>query len=202
MRVAGAAAFGHWGRAPIYWHWTLFLGAVLFSGFALAPGRWIAFPLVVLAHEIGHAVLVRRYRLPVMALVIHGAGGECVHGGGSKVQRSVIAWGGVLGQLPLLVLAVAARVFHFVEPRFVTDLLYGLLWPNLILAGYNLLPVRGVDGAEAWQYWKRRRQQAMVPAQRRALSMALQLNDIDGRVAPPAVQADVAALLASLRKGR
>jgi hypothetical protein len=56
----------------------------------------------------GHASLALRCELRVVGIDIHGFGGQCrMGGGGTRRQHVVIAWGGVLAQLALLVLTFA-----------------------------------------------------------------------------------------------
>ena len=92
-----------WRGAPVRVHWSLALSALVLGGVRLDPAGWLGIVLVVLAHEVGHAVLVRRYRLTVESIDLHGLGGECRYSGLAKGwQTAVIAWGGVLAQALLL----------------------------------------------------------------------------------------------------
>lgn len=153
-------------------HWTALIGGLFFSGFRFAPGAWLGFVLVILIHELGHAFVVRATRQRVLGVDIHGLGGEC-HWSGSAtpIQRAAIAWGGVWGQMVLFAAAVPLSVAAGdALGAFGRDLFYALTWTSLWLAAINLLPVRPLDGAEAWQLpkllaqkWRRRRR---APAHR------------------------------------
>ncbi len=79
IKTPGAFRLGSFRGAPIDVHWSAVLGMFLFSGADFAPAHWLAWLLIVLVHEMGHAVLVRRYRLRVLGIVVHGIGGECVY---------------------------------------------------------------------------------------------------------------------------
>src|SRR5262245_31795457 len=60
------SGFLHLGRfrgVPLRMHVLAPLGALFFSGFRFEPGAWLGFVLIILLHEIGHALLVMRYRL-------------------------------------------------------------------------------------------------------------------------------------------
>jgi Zn-dependent protease len=144
--------------APVRLHWSLPLAAFLFGGLELQPGRWLAFLVLVLAHELGHALLAWRYRLKVEAIDLHGLGGTClVDGSATSRQRAVIAWGGVLAQGVLLALATAllgifGRPDQPLARGFLVD---GLVGINFQLALINLLPVAPLDGAEAWALFGR-----------------------------------------------
>ncbi|MDW8361581.1 MAG: M50 family metallopeptidase [Myxococcales bacterium] len=157
---AGWLVLGRIGQAPVRVHWTTPLGALLVSGLRLAPGAWIAFPLVVLVHELGHAVLARLRRLRVEAVEVQAYGGVCVHESRSDLDDAIVAWGGVLAQG--LLAGVAALVRSHAEPSAAMsrDLLDALVEGNLWLAAFNLLPIPPLDGARAWKLpwylWGRR----------------------------------------------
>lgn len=146
----GFLTLGRFGRAPVRIHWTTPIGLVVFAG--LAPGAWLAFLLLVLIHEIGHALAVRRYGHRVASIEVHMFGGLCRwEGAPTPWERAVIAWGGVLAQA---VIGAAAAVALAVHGRpagaFAADFEHGLLAANLYLILFNLVPVPPLDGADAW----------------------------------------------------
>lgn len=141
-----------WG-IPIQLHWSIPVGAFVFGRFQIVPGFWLAFFLLVLIHELGHAMLVRRYHLAIEAVQVHGLGGVCAYSGyPSALERSIIAWGGVLAQAVLLGLTYAF-VWTVGSPAsaFGSQMIHAFTWTNLIIMGINLLPIRPLDGAEAWK---------------------------------------------------
>jgi hypothetical protein len=71
----GYLTLGRWRTAPERVHWTLPVGALVFGQGRFVPGFWLGFLLLVLIHELGHAVLVRRYRHRVVSIDIHALGG-------------------------------------------------------------------------------------------------------------------------------
>src|SRR5688572_5946802 len=103
---------GKWHGAPIRLHWSVALSALLFSRFQFEPAFWAGFVLLILIHEFGHAVLVRRYKLSVLEIAVHGLGGYCQHAPArTREQTAVIAWGGVLAQaLALAIVQIAVTV--------------------------------------------------------------------------------------------
>lgn len=152
---------------PIRLHWTVPIGALVFSGFRFAPGFWTGFFLLVLIHELGHAALVRAFRLRVEGIDITGFGGLCHWSGrATAAERGFIAWGGVLAQAILLAGTFAALAL-LGKPRqpFVAELVSVFTYTNLWLIALNLLPVPPLDGYEAWKLvgtlarggWRRRR---------------------------------------------
>lgn len=144
---------------PVWLHWSLPFGAIAllaFNSFAIfsALGTLLGFVLVVLVHELGHAAFVRAFRERVIAITFYVWGGECAHTdvGLTPIERSLIAWGGVLGQGALL-----AVTTHIVGDRtalsnsFLSAFVWALLVPNAVMIALNLLPVRPLDGYVAWQ---------------------------------------------------
>jgi Zn-dependent protease len=141
---------GRWKGALVRVHLLAPLVPLVWPGRPVSTG-WIAgFLLVVLAHEFGHGVLVRLVGAHVVRIDLLPTGGECWHTGtDSELKDSIIAWGGVLGQL---VLAIPADIWLASGPpaEFV-DFLWALSGASLVLAGVNLLPIPPLDGAKAWR---------------------------------------------------
>jgi hypothetical protein len=156
-------------------HWTALALAIIVSGFSFRPWAWLAIFAVILIHEFGHAAAVLRARAIVVAIRMDGAGGCCEWAGYvTLTQRLAIAWGGVLAQLLLWGAAFVAYIYlgRFIS-SFSGEFLPILLRWNLILIALNLLPVKPLDGYEAWpllrltwQDWRRRR----LKARRRRLT--------------------------------
>jgi stage IV sporulation protein FB len=148
----GFWTIGRLAGAPIRLHWTLPLGALVMSRFTFAPAYWLGFVLLILIHELGHALIVLRYRLGLVEIVVHGVGGYCRHDAArSRWQESAIAWGGVLAQLAALV--VAGLVLLLLgPPRNVHSAQLAQVFTdtNLILIAINLIPIEPLDGRKAW----------------------------------------------------
>jgi hypothetical protein len=153
MPQGGYLSFGRWRGVPIRVHVLTPLGALFFSGFRFEPGAWLGFFLLVLLHEMGHALLVMRYGLGVASIDVHAYGGACRWSGvATERQRSVIAWGGVIAQAVVFGLTVGFVTIAG-PPRtlFARELVYVFTSTNLWLMLLNLLPFRPLDGAEAWK---------------------------------------------------
>jgi len=141
-----------WG-APIRLHWTLPLGAFVLGRFAFLPAFWLGFLGLILIHELGHALLVVRYRLGLTEIAVHGMGGYCRHQrSGSPFQEAVVAWGGVAAQAILLLVAYAWLLL-FGPPRSSHSalLLHVFTSTNLLVICINLLPIEPLDGKKAWR---------------------------------------------------
>ncbi len=137
---------------PLRLHWTLPVLALFMSGGRFAPGLWIGVLLVVALHEAGHAVLVHRMGLVNLGVDLTGFGGRCRFAGEpTPIARSIIAWGGVLAQLVVLLPSVAL-IFLIDLPAagLVADFFDALTRANALLIALNLLPIQPLDGAEAW----------------------------------------------------
>ena len=134
-------------------HWTLPVGALVFGQGRFVPGFWLAFFLLVLIHELGHAVLVRRYRQRVVSIDIHALGGVCCWSGDpTAIDRARIAWGGVLAQAVAYGAARAAIALAGPpDGLFTAQLAYAFTTTNVWLMAINLIPVAPLDGAEAWK---------------------------------------------------
>jgi stage IV sporulation protein FB len=138
--------------APIRLHWSLPIGAFVWGHFQFVPAFWLGFAALILIHELGHALLVLRYRLGLSEIALHGAGGYCRHEqSGSRFQEAAVAWGGVLAQLALFA-TVEVWLLVVGQPTTIHGALLVQVFTetNLLLAAINLLPVEPLDGAKAW----------------------------------------------------
>ncbi len=149
----GYLNLGRLGGAPVRVHWSAPVGAVFFGQFQFVPGFWLAFVGLILAHEVGHALMVIRSGARVRGIDVMGLGGECRFDGNvTPIQRALIAWGGVLAQLVVMVVAWALLlVFGSPESLFLADVAQACTFYNLTLMALNLLPFGPLDGREAWK---------------------------------------------------
>lgn len=149
----GYLTLGWWRGTPLRAHWTLPLGAFIFGGGRFQLGVAIGFTLLVLAHELGHALLVRRYRCRVVSIDIHALGGVCRWtGDATAIQRAKIAWGGVDAQVVVFFATVGLlALFGEPESRIVSQIARTFTTINAYMMALNLLPVAPLDGAEAWK---------------------------------------------------
>lgn len=122
------------------------------GGFAFVPAFWLGFVLLILIHEVGHALFVLRFRLRLVEIVVHGLGGYCSHDAArSQFQEATIAWGGVLAQFAAFV--VAQVVWLTAGPpssAHTAQLAHVFTYTNLWLIALNLLPIGPLDGRAAW----------------------------------------------------
>lgn len=207
MFSKGYLTIGRFRGAPIRIHWSTPIGMLVFTGFLrdprFAPGAWIGYLLVVLIHELGHAIAVALSGHRVVAVDAYALGGLCHwRGYPSPMARAMIAWGGVIAQAvlgigTLIVLAFAGPPAHV----FTADMAHAFLEANLWLILTNLVPVPPLDGAEAWRVvpilasrWRRRREIAGARA-RAAEATKTTLRSLDERDELPPMPDEVKRVL-------
>ncbi len=156
MLQNGYLRIGSWRGAPLRVHWTMPVGAFLLGRAQFVPVFWAAFFLIVLWHELGHAVMVRHFRHRVVSVDVTGFGGLCRWAGSAtSYERSLIAWGGVAAQGLLLLVAVIARiVMGPPTSALLADVESAAIQWNLTLILLNLLPLPPFDGNEAWAFFR------------------------------------------------
>jgi Zn-dependent protease len=147
----GYLTLARWQGVPIRAHWTLPIIALYFSGWAFAPMLWLAFFALILIHEMGHAILVKAFRQHVFSIDLTGFGGLCRWVGTvTAIQRSMIAWGGVLAQLALYVATTLWTTLVPPDSAIGAEIAYVFTHTNLYIMAFNLIPIAPLDGAEAW----------------------------------------------------
>jgi Zn-dependent protease len=172
-----AITVGHWRRVPIKLHATLPLGLFFFSGFRFAPAEWGCTLALILIHELGHAWVVRAVGGRSTEVMIHGFGGWCVWiGEVSPLGRAAIACGGVAAQLVLLIATlITGALGVWPEGNAATIVFWALTISNAWMIGFNLLPFRPLDGAEAWAF-----PYLLGKAARRRLTVHRNVAKVDG----------------------
>jgi stage IV sporulation protein FB len=141
----------------VFVHWTLFVVAALMVWGAvrrplLALAAVIAYPSVLLIHECGHMIAAHRKGCHVHYIELYPICGLCYFEvPWSRIDRAVIAWGGVLAQAIVgLPIAVYLIIFGY-TPFEPMNAVLALLGPfSLAIAVFNLLPLWRLDGMIAW----------------------------------------------------
>lgn len=159
---------GYWGGIPVSMHWTVLLVFVwmylVFWSLAPAAIASVAFLLLLVAHELGHVFVLRRRKVPVVAITLYGLHGETAYGDfvAKPADEVAIAWGGVGAQGVILVLALVARAFVDVSAIpwgsvIVGTFLFVFIQINIVLMILALLPIGPFDGHAAWKVIPRMR---------------------------------------------
>lgn len=168
MLEKGFLTIARFGGAPIRLHWSVPIAALVFTRFEFAPGAWAGILFLILFHELGHAVLVRVRGARAVSIDLTGFGGLCRFSGfPSALSVAIIAWGGVLAQAIIGLLALLfVAILGMPRIEFFHELLSSFLWPNAMMIAFNLIPIRPLDGAEAWKLpallWRRRKKKSPI----------------------------------------
>jgi Zn-dependent protease len=112
------------------------------AGFALA----VLLYLSVLAHEASHALVAKRYGLPVSHITLQFFGGMTSIEGEPETPRQEF-WVSVVGPLSSLGVALVAFLASLAVPGGLIGLAFaGLAWTNLFVGIVNLVPGLPLDG--------------------------------------------------------
>ncbi len=163
--MKNALRIGSVARISIYLHWTFGLLIAGLFVFYLAQGQTVAGALggiaiilavfgCVILHELGHALMARRFDVPTRDITLYPIGGV------ARLQRIPSEplkefWIAIAGPAvnvviaALLALVLVARGGSF-SPELMllpgTDFAATLMWLNIVLVGFNLLPAFPMDG--------------------------------------------------------
>lgn len=139
-----------WG-AELRVHWSVLAAAALAGRLRVEPVIWGGVLMVILGHQLGHALAVAAAGGTLLGLDTTGVGGSCRwRGAGSMLERAWVAWGGMLMQAVLLGLALAFSDSLAASPVG-SQLRFCFVELNLALLAVNLLPLPPLDGALAWR---------------------------------------------------
>jgi Zn-dependent protease len=156
---------GRFAQIDVYLHWTflvmmagifafyLFRGASIVAALAGVAMMGAAFVCVVL-HEYGHALMARRYRIPTLDITLYPIGGvaRLARIPSEPTQEFLIAVAGPAVNLAISAFLYAALSLFGGAPSFPsvlavpTQVLGALMWFNVWMAGFNLLPAFPMDG--------------------------------------------------------
>jgi stage IV sporulation protein FB len=157
---SGFWKLAHWKSIPIYAHWTILLWFpwYLLQGSSLiwVVPTFFCFATILLLHELGHAIAARYTKTRVHAIRLFVMHGECQHDTPYyETEDILIAWGGVIGQLCLLVFALATqyllKLYSPVLTYILSPIFDVLIRTNLLILAINLIPVKPLDGYIAWR---------------------------------------------------
>ncbi|MEW6449711.1 MAG: M50 family metallopeptidase [Pseudomonadota bacterium] len=169
----GAVEVGRYRGAPVMLHPSFFIAAILLShpfwgmfnlrGLGLAAAFIVVLFASILIHELAHAAVAHRYRIPVVGIDVNFFGG-LVHFGWrprSMAQDAAITAAGPLSNLAIGLLAFVALyalpapepaanglpyMSAFTPPNFAERLLRATAYLNFGLCAVNLLPGFPLDG--------------------------------------------------------
>jgi Zn-dependent protease len=173
-RFAGVDTFVHWTFVLLLaWAgWTSYDGAG--SGLAVLLG--LAFLVgvfgSVLLHELGHALVARRYGVRTHNILLTPIGGIANLEGMPRAPKAEIAVA-LAGPAVNVAIAVGLGVFMLVTGWNAFGLLLPLLYANVSLALFNLIPAFPMDGGRALRAYL-----SMGLGSRRATAIAVGLGKV------------------------
>lgn len=141
-----------------YVHWSVFaIVAFILAGVASRPALTILGLLrylgIFLIHETGHAFVAQRRRCRVLSIQLYPIFAITqFETPWSRIGHCLIAWGGVMAQAIFFVPLIAwVAVFGYSKLEWFNMIVAILGFYSLAVAIFNLLPIRLLDGATAWQ---------------------------------------------------
>lgn len=150
-------------------HWTvglfcLYLGgtAVMSGGGAIGAGLAVCALSLVLVfvwlHELGHALMARRYGIGTRSITLSPLGGIASLSSLPRTpkQEMNVALAGPLVNVALFVIALSVGQVVGGELGFASVLVEVAIWSNAMLAVFNLLPVFPMDGGRVMRAWLER----------------------------------------------
>jgi Zn-dependent protease len=157
MEVGRLTRVAQIGGVDVYIHWSIIaFGIVILAGVTQKAtvtlfGMASYLGLLIL-HESGHLIMARRRGYQVYSMALYPIFGlASFEAPDSRVDRALIAWGGVLAQFvvaaPLTLYLALVGYTPFEPLNAVLAILGGY---SLLVATFNLLPVRPLDGSKAW----------------------------------------------------
>jgi stage IV sporulation protein FB len=153
MLQAGYFRVGRLAAVVLRLHWSLPVGALLFGSLRLEPILWLVYLGVVTLHVLGHALFVKALGFEVVGADLTGFGGQCrFRGSADALEHAIIAWGGILAQSVLLIIALSiVLVFGHATSHAGALVEQGCIQVNLWIIALNALPFAPLDGARAWR---------------------------------------------------
>lgn len=151
----------------VYVHWTVAaFAAAIVAGANRRPSTMIpgvaAYLTLLLLHESGHLFMAWRRGCQPYSMALYPIFGlASFEVPESRLDRALVAWGGVLAQAVVAVpLTLYLAIAGFTPSEPVNAVLSILGAYSLLVAAFNLLPVRPLDGSRAWDLlpaWREQR---------------------------------------------
>ena len=153
---------GTWGRIPVSMHWTVLLSAawlyIIFQNVPFTLIGCVAMIVLMLVHEFGHVLALRRRKLGVTGIQLFGVHGETTYNeyAAKGNDAIVVAWAGVAAQAVLLIVTlVVTPLLPFESVPLLSYISYPVYFMfvnfNIFLMIVALLPIGPFDGHAAWQ---------------------------------------------------
>ena len=138
---------------PIFWLTAAFLGGILYArsteellGVALFA---LAAFVSVLIHEMGHALMIRKFGLPTQ-VVLSAFGGYATYPPGilSRTKSFLVTAAGPAIQLAFGIAVLFLSKYISVENSQLVNFIDDLIWVSIVWALFNCLPIFPMDGGQ------------------------------------------------------
>jgi Zn-dependent protease len=144
---------------PMSVHWSFWLVMVFLGGgqYAQSPAEWLQVGLFVIAgtvsigwHELGHALVGRRFGARGISIQFYAMGGLCSfqQASFSRLQSFLMTFAGPLAGYLLGIMALLASSRLSNPPEMIAYLLADFVWVNFVWSTLNLLPIFPLDGGQ------------------------------------------------------
>jgi Zn-dependent protease len=137
----------------VYVHWSIFaIGILILAGAIRRPASTLAgmaaYLGLLIVHESGHLMVARRRGCRAFSMALYPIFGLArFEAPDSRIDRALIAWGGVLAQTVVAVpLALYVVLFGYTRFEAINAVLAILGGYSLLVAAFNLLPLHPLDG--------------------------------------------------------
>lgn len=157
VRIARLTCVARIYDVDVYVHWSIFaIAIVILAGLTRKPASTLAgmaaYLSLLILHESGHLMMARRRGYQAFCMALYPIFGLAqFEAPDSRLDRALIAWGGVLAQwvvaIPLTLYIAIVGYTPFEPLNAVLAILGGY---SLLVAAFNLLPIRPLDGSKAW----------------------------------------------------
>ncbi len=144
-------------HAALYVHISVVVASALLALAAIkAPAFSIATLLslvgLILIHEVGHATVAHWLGYSTRTIRLGLIHGKCEFDApANRWDEALIAWGGVAAQLLIAVPLCIFDAFWNSSLGFFAPAVLVLGYWSLVVAVFNLIPTRGLDGWTAWR---------------------------------------------------
>jgi Zn-dependent protease len=145
------------GGVDIYVHWGVFvIAALIVMRVQARVGTTVAAVLsyfaILVIHETGHLLVARRLEYEAFSMTLYPIFGLARYEApDTRFDHALIAWGGVAAQvlvaIPLVLFSVLVGDTRFGSVNAIVAVLGNY---SLLVAAFNLLPFRPLDGSIAW----------------------------------------------------
>jgi len=149
-RFAGVDAYVHWtfGLLMAWAGWTAWQGAGTGLAVVLGLGFLVAVFGSVLLHELGHALTARIWGIRTQHILLTPIGGVASLEGMPRAPKAELAVA-LAGPAVNLAIAASLALLTAVTGASVYGIIDELMWANLSLALFNLVPAFPMDGGRA-----------------------------------------------------